>query len=362
MPHDRVVALQLRTLRMLQATGLHHVLPPLGRGVIFAGHRVAPMAAERAFEPNRALTITPDFLDALLAHLARRGIPVVPLSEVVGRLSGSGGRGLFACFTFDDGYADNFEHAFPVFQRHGAPFAVYLTTGLLDGSILPWWALLEAAVGRAARLSLDLDGPEGRWTRSFALADDAARRAAFGEIAGRLNPAPVGVLRQAFEQLVAQVPEAVAAARTPMLSQAQIAEMRHSGLVEFGAHTVHHVRLGRQTDAVARSEMQASLRHVEALVGRPVDHFAYPYGNAGSYGTREVGLAAQMGFRTAVTTRKALLTQGDLRRPYELPRVSLNGHFQDLGLFDLFLSGLPFVGERLRRLARPAASETAHAA
>lgn len=357
MTHDKTVARQTRGLRLIQASGLHRWLPPLGQGVIFAGHRVIPMQAETDFDPNRSLSITPGFLDELLVHLKHRGIPVIPLSEVVSRLQRKTS-GLFACFTFDDGYADNFVHAFPVFRRHDVPFAVYLTTGLLDGSAPPWWSLLEAALAQAPALTLTLDGAP---PQHYQLPHDAARRQAFADVAGVLLHADAALIQQATDQLLAQVPEA-AQARPAMLSAAMINEMLASGLVEFGAHTVNHVRLGCQTDVTAAQEIQCSRDATEALVGRPVTHFAYPYGNASSYGPRECALSRQLGFETAVTTRKALLTRADLDRPFELPRVSLNGHFQEIAFFDVFLSGLPFLGERLRRLmpSRPPA-EALHA-
>ena len=44
----------------------------------------------------------------------------------------------FAAFTCDDGYADNFTHALPVMERHNAPFAVFVTTGMMTGEIDAW--------------------------------------------------------------------------------------------------------------------------------------------------------------------------------------------------------------------------------
>jgi peptidoglycan/xylan/chitin deacetylase (PgdA/CDA1 family) len=359
MHHDRTVAIQMGGLRALQATGLHRVLPAMGSGVIFAGHSVRPKAAEAAFDPNHSLSITPQFLDALLGHLKARGIPVVPLSEVMSRLA-SPAQGFFACFTFDDGYADNFHEALPVFKRHGAPFAVYLASGMLDGTAEPWWSILEAALLGTSSLALLLNGQEHQW----ALDGDASRRKAFADVASVLLHADASTTSAAVHQLLNQVPQA-AAARPAMLTPAMIKAMQASGLVEFGAHTINHVRLGAQPEQVAAKEIAASRTAVEALLGHPVLHFAYPYGNASSYGARERALVARSGFRTAVTTRKALLTRADLRMPFELPRVSLNGYFQDLGLFDVFLSGLPFVGERMRRMtarSTPQEPEAAHAA
>ena len=77
-----------------------------------------------------------------------------------------------------------------------------------------------------------------------------------------------------------------------VLTPTMIAEMQASGLVEFGAHGVCHVSLGRLENDDARWEIAQGKRDCEALVGTEIRHFAYPYGDRGSEGGREVRSAA----------------------------------------------------------------------
>ena len=92
----------------------------------------------------------------------------------------------------------------------------------------------------------------------------------------------------------------------------------------------------------ARGELVRGADRIEAETGtRPV-HLSYPYGDAGSAGPRDFALAAELGFATAVTTRKGMVFPDHADHLTALPRVSLNGAYQSLLYTRLYLSGAPF--------------------
>ena len=110
-------------------------------------------------------------------------------------------------------------------------------------------------------------------------------------------------------------------------------------LVTIGTHTVNHVMLAKASEEEARRELLDGRRAVEAQIGRPIEHLAYPYGGRDTAGEREFRLAAELGFKTAVTTRPGVLFQAHRRHMTALPRLSLNGEYQDMRYFDVLLSG-----------------------
>ena len=90
---------------------------------------------------------------------------------------------------------------------------------------------------------------------------------------------------------------------------------------------------------------------IEAVLGRPPAHLAYPYGDPTTAGPREFRIAAELGFKTAVTTRPGMLFPAHRDHLTALPRVSLNGNWQDIGYCEVLLSGAPFaLWNRGRRL------------
>src|SRR6266513_999921 len=105
------------------------VLGALHRGLGFAAYRrtirnsailglhsVRALPPSEQFEFTRALAISPEFLETLITDLRSRDIAIVSLAEALARLN-AGDPDPFVAITFDDGYADNFHAAFPVFQR-----------------------------------------------------------------------------------------------------------------------------------------------------------------------------------------------------------------------------------------------------
>ncbi|MGH6819940.1 MAG: polysaccharide deacetylase family protein, partial [Methylocella sp.] len=92
----------------------------------------------------------------------------------------------------------------------------------------------------------------------------------------------------------------------------------------------------------ALDEMTKSADRIERELGSRPAYFAYPYGDPGSAATRDFQLAAQAGFKAAVTTRKGLVFAGHRDHLTALPRVSLAGQYQKLRYIDVLLSGAAF--------------------
>ncbi|MCZ8258262.1 MAG: polysaccharide deacetylase family protein, partial [Polaromonas sp.] len=84
----------------------------------------------------------------------------------------------------------------------------------------------------------------------------------------------------------------------------------------IGSHTYRHVNLLETGESGCREEMTLGKTGLEAVIGRPVEHFCYPYGH---YEARHVELARDIGFATATTTQRSRCLAGmDL---LQLPRV-----------------------------------------
>jgi peptidoglycan/xylan/chitin deacetylase (PgdA/CDA1 family) len=242
-------------------------------------------------------------------------------------------------FTFDDGYADNLDVALPVFEAHGAPFTIYVTTGLIDGTADIWWLILEEAIAGLNSIRTRIG------ERGFHLpaGSSAEKQAAWDAVYWPLRDLSIVDRRDAVMALAGE-----AGAQTRKIfgsiapSWDRVRRAAAHKLVRIGAHTLSHPPLSALDDDEARHEIVGSRRRIEAEIGRPVHHFAYPFGDHGSAGARDFALAREAGFVTAVTTRRGPLFAGHVQHLHALPRVSLNGNYQAMRYVDLFLSGAPF--------------------
>ncbi len=337
-------------LAAFRASGLHRIVGPSmrGRGVILTLHHVRPWRpVTPGYAPNRLLEITPEFLDEALGVVSAAGLEFVTLDEAARRLR-TGEGAPFAALTFDDGYRDARDFALPILERHRAPATFFFTTGFLERSARLWWLELEDALRRLDSVVIERDGARQR----FETGDAKRKSAAFERIYWSLRARPeaellatVGDLAQRAEVSSAEIADALC------MSWDEAREFAAHRLVQIGAHSRSHRRLAHWPEAAAREEMAGSRADLEAGLGRAVSSFCYPVGDPTSAGAREFALAAELGFACGVTTRPGLLFPEHGAHLTALPRVSLNGLWQDARYLEAMLSGAPFAfWNRGRRL------------
>ena len=326
-------------METLYFSGLHHFMRPLtgGVGAILTLHHVRPARAD-GFQPNRLLEVTPDFFERLLDQLRRARIEVISLDEMHRRfIDGDFGR-RFVCLTFDDGYKDVKRWAWPLLKQYNMPFALFIATSFPDRLGELWWLALEAAVAQSERINLAVGGEE----RAFDCATVDEKRATYDELYRSLRAmATEDELRRTVRDLCSAARVDMGALCTELcMNWQEIGEIAADPLCTIGAHTVNHKMLMKLADASAvRAEMDLSRAVLETALGQRAQHLAYPVGDPTSAGPREFRIAAELGFKTAVTTRPGVLFRAHRDYLTALPRISVNGEFQQERYMKVLMSG-----------------------
>jgi peptidoglycan/xylan/chitin deacetylase (PgdA/CDA1 family) len=323
----------------LYVTGAHHLLRPIfgGAGAIFMLHHVRPRR-ETPFQPNHHLEITPDFLRSVLTHLREAKIDIVTIDEMHRRVSEGNFSRRFACFTFDDGYRDNRDFALPMMREFDAPLTVYVTSDFAQGTGRLWWVALETVVAKAQTIEFEVGGSTVRLDATTI----EAKQAAFDRIHEwmRALPAEYDIGHQISALCTRHGIDEKAISRELCMSWDELKLFADDPLVTIGAHTITHCNLAKQSDAIASHEMSISRARIEATLQRPAMHFAYPYGDRLAAGPREFAQAQAAGFKTAVTTRPGMVYPANADHLTALPRVSLNGNYQNERILPVLTSGI----------------------
>jgi peptidoglycan/xylan/chitin deacetylase (PgdA/CDA1 family) len=216
--------------------------------------------------------------------------------------------------TLDDGYRDNLTNALPIAAAKGVPITVFVTSGILGNHHGMWWDRLGTLLRSRPPHVTDIDLPTVRLPLG-----SSGLRADLDSVRRHLLPLRVAEIERVLDAVseqwqVGSAPPADAGT----LTLEDLRRLAASDTVTIGAHTVDHVRLrdrpaGEQEDTISGSKAE-----LERSIGRPVSHFAYPFGRRDDFDDRSVDAVRSAAFDTACTTIPG--TARSSADPYRLPR------------------------------------------
>ncbi len=260
-------------------------------------------------------------LEEHLERLSRR-YTFISLDEFVSRHQKDRSTSGLMVITFDDGFSRDVEEGAAVAIKRGWPMTFYLPTGFIRSRQPPWFEEIGYLV-RAA--------PEGQHTVNglfFYLDDERSRARARNRAVRHLFCRPAAEIEAFMDRLRGalfrsvgglpefDVPEPISARRVGELSRREE--------LSFQAHSVSHPFFCTLSKEEIHREMETSRNEVEAMTGRPVWHFCYPYGTQRAIGCQAPEIARTL-FRSATTILPGRCHQdADLSM---LPRITLFEHY-----------------------------------
>jgi len=230
---------------------------------VFMYHHVAP-------NPGDMITVTPEVFDSQMRSLKQGGYRTLSLDETAAFISGSFvPKEKCAVITFDDGYLDNYIHAWPVLKKYGIRAAIFLVTEWVD---------------RATEVARQTSAP-GTDCPTHA---EAKRFIAAGE----------------YDKVIMT------------WQTAKRMQDETGGFVEFHSHTATHCDCAAAAPEELAKELRLSKEAIERELGAPCNHLCWPKGR---YNQKAVELADAAGYMTVCTTRRGTARPGD--DPLFIPRI-----------------------------------------
>jgi peptidoglycan/xylan/chitin deacetylase (PgdA/CDA1 family) len=258
---------------------------------ILGYHKVSP-EAHPFFEP-----VPPQLFEQQMLCL-KSCYRVMNLQELIARSVRGEVPERAVVITFDDGYRDNYDFAFPILKKYRFPATIFVATGAIGTGSLIWHdrvfdAFRFATVSRAR--SKDAAVPE------LILDSSEAKMRSLDSTLARAKTL-YGEQRRIFiEDIECKLrPNLPADRHQQMLSWDHIREMHDAG-IEFGSHTVSHTILSRLPKSEMIKEIRDSKEELSGRLGAPVSSFAYPNGKVGDYSEEVKTVLRESGFSCAVT-------------------------------------------------------------
>jgi glycosyltransferase involved in cell wall biosynthesis/peptidoglycan/xylan/chitin deacetylase (PgdA/CDA1 family) len=286
----------------------------LGAGpLVFVFHRVLPHA-EQCYEPEMTTSkqVFARFLDWLSENYR-----VVPLELIASRNCKTIDRRKPVCaITFDDGWIDNFIHAFPLLRERQLPATIFLPVRFV-GTLRQFWQerlwvfcsqshpnLLVTSLAECSR-RFPWFPPEDRFWGSYS----ALKRF--------LMTRPSEDAEDFVQGLEEFTKVAVPITRS-FLDWQQVRSMLNAGIT-FGSHTLHHTLLTNAAPRLSRNEIRQSRIELCERLGVEVAGFSYPWGRCNPISLHQV---EESGYSFAVTATAGVVSSSD--NPWLLPRISVS--------------------------------------
>jgi len=218
-----------------------------------------------------------------------------------------------AVVTFDDGFKDLYQNAYPILLELNAPFTLFLTTMLIDSKKLLW----------LHKLYISLDRLPLKETESILISysDGASNIEDMSIFIGKIIHSKN---KKNIIELVAAVSSAARVdeeeerklAADLYLSGEEIHEMKSNGLtVETHGH--EHWPLTNLDEKETREEIKSSIRFIEDKLDSSPKYFALPSGTSNRF-TKE--LVTKLGLKAIVTIERKIITKATVAL-YSLPRI-----------------------------------------
>jgi peptidoglycan/xylan/chitin deacetylase (PgdA/CDA1 family) len=301
--------------RVLHAPGVGSLARrlPTWRGLLVLNyHRIG--RDDGALGPDGGVTgATQEGLDRQLGFLAKHADLIAP-ADVRSVLREPGRHVLI---TFDDGYRDNYELAFPVLRRHGVSAAFFLATGFVDRPRLAWWDELGWMVATTERDAL----AEGEWLEDRVALDEHA--SAVRALTGVYKRLP-GERTDAFLDWCG---EALGTGRAPgdlaselWMTWDMAREMRDAGMA-FGGHTESHPVLSRLSREAQEHEVATCERRLREELDQAMPLFSYPVGMPDSFDGQTRAILGDHAVELAFSCYGGYQEPGDVD-PYDVRRTT----------------------------------------
>ncbi|MEL7357651.1 MAG: polysaccharide deacetylase family protein [Cyanobacteria bacterium J06560_6] len=216
--------------------------------------------------------------------------------------------------TLDDGFRDNLYVVLPILERYQLPATIYVTSGFVDNSVIPFEYRLASIINNSQTILLDEinDGAE------LSISEKEEKKEIYHLVKKKLKYSTNSVRTKLLDRLSHLEKENLS---VEYLSVEELKKLASSPLITIGSHTHFHHALPAMSYPCIFEDIQLSKRLLESWTNNPIVDFSFPYGAS----NKKIGkMLRGMGFCTAVTTKSGFLEPPAPFYRMDIPRVEIN--------------------------------------
>jgi peptidoglycan/xylan/chitin deacetylase (PgdA/CDA1 family) len=270
-------------------------LPARDSLLILNYHRIGN-SDDDLFDPG-VFSATADQFNDQISYL-KRHVSLVTLEEALVFIDGTSREKTRRCrvlITFDDGYLDNYEIAYPILRSHGAQGVFFLATSMVGSCKVPWWDHIACLIKTARRHRFSLHYPADLVIDidENGITDSLQAVLKLYKLPGNYDPARF--IRELAEETKGEEPPKTS---RRFLNWDEAREMIRGGMA-IGSHTHTHAVLSQLEPNQQYEELSKSRAILKEQLGIEADVLAYPVGGRTSFTDQTQMLASEAGYRAA---------------------------------------------------------------
>lgn len=284
------------------------------RGLLVLNYHRLGRRGDRIYDRG-VWSSTPEHFAQQVDFLKRQGDLIDP-ADLTPDLISPAARTRTILLTFDDGYRDNYDLAFPILQAAGAKAVFFIVTGPIDEPRPLWWDEIAWLVRNSTERVLHY--ADQHWK----LSDESHREHAIEQLLRHYKKLPTAET----ETFINELARAARAERMPTemardlwLTWDEVREMADAGMT-IGGHTVSHPLLSRSEPQRIDHEVLECERRIREELGRPMEWFSYPVGGQSAFNGTVKRILEQRGVQWACSQYGGFQRPGELD-PYNIRRV-----------------------------------------
>ena len=198
--------------------------------------------------------------------------------------------------TFDDGYLDNYEIAYPFLKNLNIPFTLYITTNYIHNKIYPWWFLMEDYLAINYLNISNYNKYNLKKVDNFFKDKLANKQFIYLRNEILNNKFDINKLAPYKKFSIKRLGERA------FMNWQEIEVLSSDKLVTIGSHSVSHRRLSKCTKKEAAFEIHKSKKIIEEKLSINIKHFAYPYGGVKDFNKKDIKLLKKHNYKSSVST------------------------------------------------------------